>query len=275
MVCMSSLPYFEVDVFSTGPFTGNPLGVVASANGLTTEQMQAIASWTNFSETTFLLQPRNPEADYRVRIFTPASELPFAGHPTLGSAHVWRQLGGIPRNEGVIQQECAAGLVEIRAGQSDYAFATPPLIKEGPLNEVELDQVAEFLGITKNEILAHSWGDNGPGWSMVQLESAEKVRALCPVGSAPLKIGVAGMFEQGEHAYEVRAFTGVSEDPVTGSLNGALAQWMRARNLVPAVYTASQGTARGRAGVIRIQDDAGQLWVGGDVRVCVRGELEV
>lgn len=276
---MTALPFYEVDVFTTGPFSGNPLGVVLDADELSDEQMQSIANWTNFSETTFILKPQHPEADYRVRIFTPINELPFAGHPTLGTAHIWKQAGGVPRQDGVIRQECAAGLIEIRAGEQ-LSFATPPLLKEGPLAEADVQKIADFLGIRREEILAHTWGDNGPGWCIVQLESARAVQELAPSGRAPLKIGVVGFHtdfqEAGEGpAYEVRAFFDTFEDPVTGSLNGSVAQWMRARNLVPATYTATQGSALGRDGVVHLHDDGQEIWVGGEVRTCVRGELEV
>lgn len=275
---MATLPFFEVDVFATGPFTGNPLAVVANADDLSDEQMQRIANWTNFSETTFLLKPTDPKADYRVRIFTPVCEFPFAGHPTLGTAKVWQELGGTPQNEGTIIQECGVGLVTLTIGEVN-AFATPPLLKDGELSAAELKTACDFLGISTGDVLSSSWGDNGPGWAILQLADADAVKALKPTGAAPFSLGVVGMHGapcgNPDPAYEVRAFFNTFEDPVTGSLNGSVAQWMRSRLLVPSAYTATQGSQMGRDGVVHIQDDGTDIWVGGDVQVRVRGEISL
>lgn len=265
--------FFELDVFSTGPFSGNPLAVVADADGLSTEQMQAIAAWTNFSETTFLLEPTDAGADYRVRIFTPTEEFDFAGHPTLGTAAAWRAMGNQPARPGSIIQECGVGLVTVREEGGSFAFATPPLRADAPLSQAELTAACADLGLEPDEIVDHAWGDNGPGWQILQLRSAEAVRAVQPAAVRSTKVGVVGL-GPGECAYEVRAFTPRFEDPVTGSLNGAVAQFMRSRGLVPASYAAAQGSQVGRNGRVSIVDDGSDIWVGGTVTVRVVGTLE-
>ena len=184
--------FFEVDVFATGAFNGNALAVVAGADGLSTEQMQAIANWTNFSETTFLLEPSDARADYRVRIFTPYEEFDFAGHPTLGSAAAWRALGNQPREEGRIVQECGAGLVTVREEGEVLSFATPPLRREEPLSPADLNEACDGLGLDRADIVDHGWVDNGPGWRLLQLRDAEAVRAVKPQGEHP-KVGVVGL----------------------------------------------------------------------------------
>lgn len=272
---MSNLPYFEVDVFARDKFTGNPLAVVAQADELTAKQMQRIANWINFSETTFILSPSDAQADYRVRIFTPNNELLFAGHPTLGTAQVWKELGGEPKTEGRIIQECSAGLITVKTGKR-FEFAVPPLIKDGPLSATELHAACAYLGIEESDVIESAWVDNGPGWSALQIDNVETVRSLKPVGDAPFKIGVVGMCdERAEAAYEVRAFTLGYEDPVTGSLNGSIAQWMRSRNVVPDRYVATQGSQLGRDGLIQIHDDGEHIWVGGHVGIRVKGEVFV
>lgn len=269
-------PFFEIDVFATTAFSGNPLAVVAEADGLTTEQMRAIASWTNFSETTFLLRPTTPEADYRVRIMTPFEEFPFAGHPTLGTARAWLELDGQPRTPGVVVQECGAGLVPVRVADDELSFATPPCLRTGPLPDDELAELLRVLDLSPQDVVAHAWGDNGPGWRMVQLSSAEAVRAVRPrADRADAKVGLVGLEEPGrDAAYEVRAITDDREDPVTGSLNGAVAQWLRERGLVGSTYVAAQGGQVGRAGRVRIYDDGSDIWVGGRVVTRVRGAIE-
>lgn len=239
--------FFEVDVFATSAFSGNPLAVVAHADGLSRQQMQAIAHWTNFSETTFLLQPTDPAADYRVRIFTPHEEFDFAGHPTLGSAAVWRALGNEPQKEGTIVQECGVGLVSVRENAGIYSFATPPLRAGGPLSSAELAEACAGLNIAGADVIDSAWVDNGPGWRLIQLRDAAAVRA----------------------------FTAEFEDPVTGSFNGGAAQFMRSRGLVPARYTACQGSQLGRDGEVFIHDDGTDIWVGGRVHIRVQGQLEV
>jgi len=272
-----------VDVFHDGEFSGNPLAVVSDADGLTTEQMQQITRWLNLSETTFLLPPTVEGADYRVRIFTLEREMPFAGHPTLGSCHAWLTAGGKPHQENVVVQECGAGLIPIRCTESDYAFAAPPLIRGGDVEQAKIQEVAEFLGIPVSSIVASQWADNGPGWVAILLNSADEVLALNPRRSYPAQIdvGVVGLHPPGNSvALELRAFFTdhngtVVEDPVTGSLNASVAEWLIATGRLSAPYTAAQGTQIGRAGRIYIrQDEAGGVWVGGKATTMFMGECK-
>ena len=277
----------QVDVFSSYPFSGNPLAVVVDGEGLSTEEMQHFARWTNLSETTFLLPPTSPEADYRVRIFTLARELPFAGHPTLGSCHAWLAAGGVPRDAGRIVQECGAGLVPVRRGEQGLAFAAPPLIRTGPVDEAFVQELASVLGIGRGEIVDAQWADNGPGWVAVLLKDADAVLAVEPdfsryTGEGSLDIGLVGPYPPGaECAWEVRAVFsdeqgGMREDPVTGSLNASLAQWLLSTGRATAPYVASQGTRLGRRGRPRIEQDAdGTVWVGGATLTCIEGEVEI
>jgi PhzF family phenazine biosynthesis protein len=272
--------FSQVDVFSAVPLAGNPLAVVHAAEGLDDARMAALARWTNLSETTFLLPPADARADYRVRIFTPGGELPFAGHPTLGSCHAWLAAGGRPRTPGVVVQECGVGLVRIRADGPRLAFAAPPLRRTGPLDDPLLAQIAGALSLAPGDILHHQWVDNGPGWCAVMLHSAREVLALRPewAALAPLKLGVVGAHAAGhDAAFEVRAFIGDGgyEDPVTGSLNASLAQWLIGAGLAPAAYVAAQGTALQRAGRVHLARDGDTVWVGGDVADVVRGEIDV
>jgi len=270
--------FAQVDVFSGTPYLGNALAVVIDGEGLSTEDMQRIARWTNLSETTFLLPPGSPEADYRVRIFTPGQELPFAGHPTLGSAHAWLEAGGEPRAKGTVVQECGAGLVTVRITDDGLAFEAPPLIRSGPVEEELLGRVAAALGVERGDIVAAEWAASGPHWIGVLLRDAEQVLALRP-GTVPQDVGVIGPYPEGsECAFEVRAFfpqNGATvEDPVTGSLNAALAQWLLRTGRARAPYVASQGTAIGRRGRVHVSaDDEGRVWVGGAVTTCVTGGL--
>jgi PhzF family phenazine biosynthesis protein len=270
--------FTQVDVFAATPYLGNALAVVIDADGLSTEEMQRFARWTNLSETTFLLPPTGGEADYRVRIFTPDRELPFAGHPTLGSCHAWLEAGGVPRKEGEVVQECEAGLVPLRVTGDGLAFEAPPLIRSGPVDEELLGRVAGALGIERADIVAAEWAANGPHWIGVLLADAEQVLALRP-GTVPEDIGVVGPHPEGsECAFEVRAFfpqNGATvEDPVTGSLNAALAQWLLRTGRASAPYVASQGTVIGRRGRVHVSTDAeGRIWVGGAVTTCVTGTL--
>jgi PhzF family phenazine biosynthesis protein len=280
-------PFQQVDVFASEPFSGNPLAVVLEAEGLSTEQMQRFSSWTNLSEATFILPPTSPQADYRVRIFTLARELPFAGHPTLGSCHAWLQAGGTPRDPGVIVQECGAGLVPIRRGEHGLAFAAPPLLRTGPVDDAFVAQLAEVLGIDRGEIVDTQWADNGPGWVAVLLRDAERVLSLEPdcsrwAGEGSLDVGIVGPYPPGsECAWEVRAVFSdeqgaMREDPVTGSLNASLAQWLLASGRATAPYVASQGTRLGRRGRPRIEQDAdGTVWVGGATITRIRGEVDI
>lgn len=270
----------QVDVFTGTPYLGNPLAVVHDSDGLTDEQMQRFSAWTNLSETTFLLAPSDDNADYRVRIFNLARELPFAGHPTLGSCHAWLEAGGRPHQPGVVVQECGAGLVTIRVREDGVAFAAPPLLRSGPVEEPVVEQVTAMLGIGRDDIVDLQWADNGPGWIAVLLSSAEAVLKVRP-GPGDLDVGIAGPYPPGALAdFEVRAFFpagGVTvEDPVTGSFNAALAQWLLGAGLAGAPYLVQQGTVLGRRGQVRITQDAdGQVWVGGRAVTCVAGTVEL
>jgi PhzF family phenazine biosynthesis protein len=272
--------FCQVDVFTDTPYLGNPVAVVLGADGLDTGQMQSFARWTNLSETTFVTRPEASGADYRLRIFTPVSELPFAGHPTLGSCHAWLESGGQPRQPGTVVQECGAGLVTIRQGPAGLAFAAPPLLRSGPVDEPVAEQVAGNLGIARDAIVDIQWADNGPGWVAVLLPSADHVLALRP-GAVDLDIGVAGPYPPGSaEALEVRAFTpllgALAEDPVTGSLNASLGQWLLGTGRLTAPYVASQGTALGRRGRVHVsRDETGQVWVGGGAVSCIRGTVEL
>jgi PhzF family phenazine biosynthesis protein len=277
---MASRPFKQVDVFTAAPWLGNPLAVVLDGTGLTTGQMQAFTHWTNLSEATFLLPPENPGADYRVRIFCPGRELPFAGHPTLGSCHAWLEAGGRPQGQDIVQ-ECGVGLVRIRRDGPRLAFAAPPLRRGGPLDEADLATIARGLRVPRGDIVAHAWCDNGPQWRGVMLRSARDVLALQPdmAALAGLDVGVVGPHEPGaECAFEVRAFfpgnNGTTEDPVTGSLNAALAQWLIGAGLAPDRYVAAQGTALERAGRVHVaRDAAGDIWIGGSSVTCIDGRV--
>ncbi|WP_311523978.1 PhzF family phenazine biosynthesis protein [uncultured Corynebacterium sp.] len=272
---MTSLSFFELDVFSTGAYTGNPLAVICGADHLTTEQMQRIAAWTNFSETTFLLEPTNDEADYRVRIFTPTEEYAFAGHPTLGTARAWLELGNTPKASGGVVQECGVGNVQVRISESTLAFATPPLKNSAPLTACERAEICDVFGVGESSLVDAAWGDNGPGWRLALLDSVETLLALQRPASSDLKVAFAALTGGTDPAYVLRAFTPTFEDPVTGSANGAMAQWLRSRGDVPATYSVSQGTALGRDGRVTISDDGSDIWVGGAVTVRVRGQIVV
>ena len=277
---MSAYRFSQLNVFSATPLDGNPLAVVHAAEELSEASMAALARWTNLSETTFLLRPTDPDADYRVRIFTPASELPFAGHPTLGSCHAWLAAGGKPRNAECVVQQCGIGLVRIRRDGSRLAFAAPPLRRTGPLEASVLEKIVGALSLSQSDIVHHQWVDNGPGWCAVMLRSAKQVLSLKPSWASlePLKLGVVGPHETGhDAAFEVRAFVGSGgyEDPVTGSLNASVAQWLIGAGLAKPSYVASQGTALQRAGRIHVRSDGGQIWVGGDVVEVIRGELTI
>ena len=267
----------QVDVFSSEPLLGNPVAVVHGADGITDEQMATFARWTNLSETTFLLEPTDDAADYRLRIFTPGTELPFAGHPTIGSAHAWLEAGGRPKNEGQVIQECAAGLVRLKQGER-LAFAAPPLVRQGPVDDEDRARIVRSLRIDDAEVVDMAWADNGPGWVAVLLESAERVLALEPdfVAMGDLDVGVVGPHHGTSDAdVEVRAFCpdmGIGEDPVTGSLNASIGQWLAGSRL-PSSYVAAQGTAIGRRGRVHIETDGDTLWVGGDALTAVTGQV--
>jgi PhzF family phenazine biosynthesis protein len=271
--------FTQVDVFSATPLKGNPLAVVHGADALSDAQMHAFARWTNLSETTFLLKPTDPAADYRVRIFTPHRELPFAGHPTLGSCHAWLEAGGASRAGAETVQQCAAGLIRIRRSGARLAFAAPPRLRTGPLEDELLARIAKALSLRPEDILGHQWVDNGPGWAGVRVPSAEAVLNLKIDWPAldGIKLGVVGPHAVGHDAqFEVRALIGAGagyEDPVTGSLNASLAQWLIESGVAPEAYVAAQGTCLQRAGRVHIAREAGTVWVGGASVSCVRGEL--
>lgn len=271
--------FSQVDVFGSGSCSGNPVAVVLDAEGIGDEEMQRFAAWTNLSETTFVLPPTRPEADYRVRIFTPVLELPFAGHPTLGTCHAWLESGGEARDPDAIVQECDAGLVRIRRGAGGLAFAAPPLVRSGPASEDEAARVAAALGLDPAEMLAVEWVDNGPGWIAVLLESAERVLELRPT-TLDFDLGAVGFHPSGsEAAIELRAFVPLGggawvEDPVTGSLNASVAQWLLGQGRLDAPYLATQGGAIGRAGRIHVdRDEEGTIWVGGQTETLIAGAV--
>ncbi|SEE90137.1 phenazine biosynthesis protein PhzF family [Arthrobacter alpinus] len=271
--------YSEVDVFAATPYRGNPLAVVHDAEGLSDADMQQFANWTNLAETTFLLAPTNPQADYRVRIFTASEELPFAGHPTLGSARAWLDSGGAVSPDGVVVQECAAGLVSIRVSGDRFAFQAPPLTRYEAVDESHLQRIADVLGIRREEILDSSWIVNGPRWIGIRLHSAQDVLELRPDPAqlGDLEIGVVGPYgPEATAQFEVRAFFGgdaVWEDPVTGSLNAGLARWLMDTGAAPANYVASQGTVLDRQGRVHISVDGDVIWVGGHVSACISGSV--
>ena len=274
------LPFAQVNVFSADALGGNPLAVVHAAEGLSEAQMAALARWTNLSETTFLLPATDPGADYYVRIFTPIGELPFAGHPTLGSCHSWLSAGGKPRKPNLVVQQCAVGLVRVRRDGPRLEFAAPPLRRTGPLEPELRAKIVRALGLAPSDIVSHQWVDNGPGWCAVMLRSARQVLSLKPDWAAldPLKLGVVGPHDAGhDAAFEVRAFVGGGgyEDPVTGSLNASLGQWLIGAGLANSSYVAAQGTALRRAGRVYLRKHAEDVWVGGDVVEVIRGEIAV
>ncbi|NDG40784.1 MAG: PhzF family phenazine biosynthesis protein [Betaproteobacteria bacterium] len=275
--------FSQLDVFTDQPLRGNPLAVVHDAQGLSDGQMADFARWTNLSETTFLLPPDDAAADYRVRIFTPGGELPFAGHPTLGSCHAWLSAGGMPRDADVVVQQCGVGLVRVRRdrhGKSErLAFAAPALRRAGPVDAGLRAQAVAALGLDDAELLQLQWIDNGPGWMAGLLKDAAAVLALRPDFAAMrgLNLGVVGAYPAGsECQFEVRAFVpdlGVPEDPVTGSLNAGLAQWLIGAGLAPARYVAAQGAALGRSGRVFVAQQGADIWIGGAVCSVLTGTV--
>jgi PhzF family phenazine biosynthesis protein len=266
--------FAQVDVFGSGPCSGNPVAVVLDAEGMNEGEMQRFASWTNLAETTFVLPPTRPEADYRVRIFTPVLELPFAGHPTLGTCHAWLEAGGEAGGEEIVQ-ECEAGLVRIRRDGERLAFAAPPLVRSGPASTEDRAKVASALGLDDDEMLAVEWADNGPGWICALLESPERLLELRP-GPLDFDLGAVALYPSGSPAaIELRAWAPVngmaSEDPVTGSLNASVAQWLLGDGRLTAPYLAHQGTALGREGRIHVSATGGEVWIGGRTETAIAG----
>lgn len=290
---MRSRAFRQIDVFTDVPFLGNPVAVVLEGDGLADAEMAAFARWTNLSETTFVLPPTDARADYRLRIFTPSGELPFAGHPTLGSCHAWLTAGAAPRSRDLVVQECAAGLIDIRRDGARLAFAAPPRVRQGPLDAALVRRIATGLAIDPAAVVDHAWVDNGPGWCAVLLGSAREVLALRPDWSVlgDTKLGVVGPYDADAlgpdgAAFELRAFfpgaadgdgtvSSGFEDPVTGSLNASVAQWLREQGRAPARYVASQGTALQRAGRVHVRDDGDRVWVGGDCAACIAGVVAI
>lgn len=277
---MTTLPFSQINVFSSNPLGGNPVAVVHSADDLIDEEMAALARWTNLSETTFLLRPDHDDADYKLRIFTPGGELPFAGHPTLGSCFAWLDAGGKAKSNELVVQQCKAGLISIRNKNSVLEFAAPPLIRTGNLDESTLQKIMKGLSLTPDEILHHQWVDNGPGWCAVMLKSARHVLELKPNWSqlSPLNLGVVAPHEDGhESQIEVRAFVGGGgyEDPVTGSLNASIAQWLIKSGIISTPYVSSQGTVLKRTGRINVNQAEDQIWIGGETIKVIKGEISV
>ncbi|MNF87721.1 Trans-2,3-dihydro-3-hydroxyanthranilate isomerase [compost metagenome] len=280
---MSSFNFKQVDVFSPVPLKGNPLAVVFGADELSDERMAAFATWTNLSETTFILEPQDPRADYRMRIFTTLRELPFAGHPTLGTCHAWLEAGGVPKGEEIIQ-ECGVGLVRVRRQGAQLAFLAPPLLKTGPVDDRLVERVRLGLGLEPDAIIRAQWVDNGAGWLAVMLGDRQQVLDLQPDHShmLGLAVGVIAPWHperDGDDAhFEVRAFIsgdGMPEDPATGSLNAGIAQWLLCEGLAPASYVVSQGLTMGRAGRIEVEQAGDEIWIGGAVVTCISGQLNL
>lgn len=275
---MRARPFMQVDVFTETPYLGNPVGVVLDGTGIGDEEMQQVAAWANLSETTFVLPPADSAADYQVRIFTTATELPFAGHPTLGTAHAWLAYSGEDKQE--LTQQCPSGLIRIRQGNGGLAFAAPPLVRSGPVDDELARRLARMLNVEPDRVLGSQWVDNGPGWVALMLADAAAVLALRP-GAVEIPVGVVGAYPAGEGlAYEVRAFLpndgGTVEDPVTGSLNASLAEWLTSVGWVKPPYVASQGAARGRRGRVYVErDDDGTIWVGGGTVTCITGHVSI
>ena len=274
---MTMRDFQQVDVFSDKLCKGNPVAVVLGADGMTTEAMQEFTKWMNLSESTFLLEPTDPTADYRVRIFTPAEELPFAGHPTLGSCHAWLRAGGKPDGADVIQQ-CEAGLIRIRRRDGPFAFAAPPLMRDGPVSEGDLAKITAGLGLSPESILRSQWIDNGPGWVGVMLATRAELLSLTPDYDvlAGLELGVVAPGQPGDETqFELRAFCASlrAEDPVTGSLNASVAQWLIGAGIAPPNYIAAQGTAMDRCGRIHVSSEGETIWIGGATTTIVSGTV--
>ena len=280
---MPTFNFKQLDVFTDRPLLGNPLAVVLEADELSDARMAAFARWTNLSETTFLLKPTDPRADYRVRIFTTLTELPFAGHPTLGSCHAWLESGGVPKGEEIVQ-ECGIGLVRIRRVGTQLAFTAPPLLRSGPVETERVERLRRALGLEPGAILEARWIDNGPGWLALRFADRATVLAIKP-DYAGLEGQVVGVFapwdrqvDGDEAQFEVRAFVpgdGMPEDPVTGSLNAGIARWVLEAGLAPDHYVASQGTVMGREGRVSVQRVGEDIWIGGSTVTCIDGTVSL
>lgn len=276
---LGSFPFAQVNVFSNNALGGNPLAVVKCEHEWAQHDMEAVARWTNLSETTFLLPPQDGRADYRLRIFAPSGELPFAGHPTLGSCYAWLSWGGVPKSPDVVVQECGAGLVRVHKTSSRLEFAAPPLLRTGSISDDDLGQICRALELSPLDVLGHQWVDNGPGWCAVLLPSADMVISLKPdiQSLGALRLGVVGAHGPSNVAtYEVRAFVGGAtgyEDPVTGSLNAGIAQWLHGAGMAKSSYIASQGTCLKRTGQIHLRVDGPTVWVGGSVQTVIEGSF--
>jgi PhzF family phenazine biosynthesis protein len=279
---MNSYKLSLVDVFGAHPLAGNPLAVLAGAWQESTATMQAVTRWFNLSETAFLGPPQSPEADYAVRIFTLDREMPFAGHPTLGACHAWLRAGGSPKRPDVIIQECGIGLVPVREIDGQLAFRGPPLLRDGPVSSEKITELAQVLGIERADIVDAKWGDNGPGWVMLLLRSADHVKAVRPRATHPtlVDVGLIGAYpESAEIQFEIRAFFTdqhgfLREDPVTGSLNAAAGDWLFKLGLARQTYLAAQGTCTGRRGRIRVSRLAdGHVWVAGATATMCSGDF--
>jgi PhzF family phenazine biosynthesis protein len=274
--------FSQVDVFTAEPYLGNPVAVVHDADGLSDEAMAAFARWTNLSETTFLLAPTDPAADYRLRIFTPGGELPFAGHPTLGSCHAWLAAGGRPAGATDVVQECGVGLVTLRQGPHGLRFAAPDPTTDAPVDDGTLTRITAALGIPAAAVADHRLLDNGPRWHVLLLDTVDRVLDLRPDAAAlgGTDVGVVAPYRDGGPlAFEVRGFAAgmsIAEDPVTGSLNASIGQWLIRSGRAPDAYVASQGTALGRRGRVHVERDAdGTVWVGGATVTCIEGTVRV
>jgi PhzF family phenazine biosynthesis protein len=278
---MPSFDFHQVDVFTSKPLRGHPLAVVVGADALTDAQMATFANWRNLSETTFLLRPTDGAADYRVRILTPQQELPFAGYPTLGACHVWLQGGRKPKTDDIIQ-ECGIGLVRIRRSNGLLYFAAPELLRGDEIEPDLLVRVLNGLQLARDDVIAGRWVDNGPGWMAILVRSKDVVMSIRPDFTIlhGLRVGVVGPWDRSNDGvdaqFEVRAFTASGhEDPVTGSLNAGLAQWLIDSGIAPPRYVASQGSALRRMGRVHIERSGSDTWVGGAVTMCISGTLTI
>ena len=276
----STRTFAQVDVFTKVPLLGNPVAVVLDGSGLSTEQMQTFTNWTNLSEATFVSAPTSPLADYAVRIFCPGRELPFAGHPTLGTCHAWLEAGGVPRGD-VVVQECGAGLVRIKRGESGrLAFAAPPRIRSGPLSDDDVAVLVAGLGLSPSDVVAHQWCDNGPGWRALLLSSTDVLHSVNPDPAliGEFDIGLVAP-STGDVDFEVRALfpgnNGITEDPVTGSLNAAIGQWFKEAGIVTSSYTALQGAALGRRGIVNVDYRDDDVWIGGNCVSVINGGVRL